>query len=441
MSGEKKNKNLLGLWDCMGIGIGQIIGSGIMVFTGMVIGMTGYGVPWAFLAAAAVVIIQIIPQAIQSSAMPVKGGSYVYVREFLGKKIGFFYLTTTVISSCIIASMAISFGEYTAALIPGVSVTMVAFLILTLCYILNLIGLKTAARAQGFMVACLMLALFLFIAFGLPKVDDFSFLADPERIFPNGFGSFFGGVTMLTFATQGAKFLMENGDQVENPGKTLPQAMIGSTVLVALFYAFIAVVAVGVLPLEQTANQSLVNTAKAIFPPAVYIFFVVGGAMFALATTLNGSFAWMPQGLFVAAREGWIHPVFKKTNKAGTPWLLLTIFYVINAYIILADADVTFISLLGTGVTMIANVIPALACVTFLQRRPDLYEKSYIKLPKPVYYAFCIIFIVVALYLSSRNFAKMTPAVWAALAAFCIIVPAYSAVQEKKLEARKKENN
>lgn len=427
----------LGFWDCMGIGIGQIIGSGIMVFTGLVIGMTGYGVPWAFLAAALVVIIQIIPQAIQSSAMPVRGGSYVYVKEFLGKKIGFFYLCTTVLSSCIIASMAISFGEYTAALIPGASVTLVAFIILTICYALNVIGLKTAAKAQNIMVACLMLALFLFIAFGITKVDDFTFLADPERIFPNGFGSFFGGVTLLTFATQGAKFLMENGDQVEDPGRTLPKAMIGSTIVVAIFYAFTAIVAVGVLPLEQTAGQSLVNTAKAIFPSWIYIFFVVGGAMFALATTLNGSFAWMPQGLHVAAMEGWIHPVFKKTNKAGVPWLLLTIFYAINAFIILTDADVSFISLLGTGVTMIANVIPALACVTFLQRRPDLYEKSAIKVPKPLYYVLCVIFIIVALYLSSRNFAKLTPAVWAALAAFCVIVPVYSIHQEKKLNARK----
>lgn len=434
---DNKQEKLLGFWDCMGIGIGQIIGSGIMVFTGLVIGMTGYGVPWAFLAAALVVVIQIIPQAIQSSAMPVRGGSYVYVREFLGKKIGFFYLSTTVVSSCIIASMAISFGEYTAALIPGVSVSLVAFLILTFCYALNMIGLKTAAKAQNVMVACLMLALLLFVLFGITKVQDISFLTDPKRIFPNGFSSFFSGVTLLTFATQGAKFLMENGDQVKDPGKNLPKAMIGSTLLVAMFYAFTAIVAVGVLPLDQTAGQSLVNTAKAVFPPAVYIFFVVGGAMFALATTLNGSFAWMPKGLHVAAMEGWIHPVFQKTNKAGVPWLLLTIFYAINAFIILTGADVSFISLLGTGVTMIANVIPALACVTFLKRRPDLYEKSTIQIPKPLYYVLCVIFILVALYLSSRNFAKLTPAVWAALAVFCVVVPVYSIHQEKKLNKRK----
>lgn len=43
-------------WDCMGIGIGQIIGSGIMSLTGICIAMTGAGTPLAFLLAAVLVI-------------------------------------------------------------------------------------------------------------------------------------------------------------------------------------------------------------------------------------------------------------------------------------------------------------------------------------------------------------------------------------------------
>lgn len=46
-------KKCLGFWDCMGIGIGQIIGSGIMSLTGICIAMTGAGTPLAFLLAAA----------------------------------------------------------------------------------------------------------------------------------------------------------------------------------------------------------------------------------------------------------------------------------------------------------------------------------------------------------------------------------------------------
>ena len=43
--GHKK----LNFSDCMGLAIGQIIGSGIMVLTGIVIGLTGHGIAAAFI--------------------------------------------------------------------------------------------------------------------------------------------------------------------------------------------------------------------------------------------------------------------------------------------------------------------------------------------------------------------------------------------------------
>ena len=41
-------KKLLGFWDLMSISLGQIIGTGVVVLTGVSISMTGYGAPWAF---------------------------------------------------------------------------------------------------------------------------------------------------------------------------------------------------------------------------------------------------------------------------------------------------------------------------------------------------------------------------------------------------------
>lgn len=46
---EADLKKVLGLKDAIGIAIGQIIGAGIMSITGIAIGLTGTGVPLAFL--------------------------------------------------------------------------------------------------------------------------------------------------------------------------------------------------------------------------------------------------------------------------------------------------------------------------------------------------------------------------------------------------------
>ena len=68
----------LNFTDCMGFCIGQIVGSGVFVLTGVVMGLTGHGMPYGFLLAAVISLLQLIPMAIMGSAMPATGGSYVY---------------------------------------------------------------------------------------------------------------------------------------------------------------------------------------------------------------------------------------------------------------------------------------------------------------------------------------------------------------------------
>ena len=46
---ETTQRKKLNFMDCMGMATGQIIGSGIMVLTGIVIGLTGHGTPYAFI--------------------------------------------------------------------------------------------------------------------------------------------------------------------------------------------------------------------------------------------------------------------------------------------------------------------------------------------------------------------------------------------------------
>lgn len=65
--------------------------------------------------------------------------------------------------------------------------------------------------------------------------------------------------------------------------------MILSTAIVAIFYAFVGIVAACVLPLDKVAGVNISVVAKEVFPAPIYLFFVIGGAWFALLTTLNGS--------------------------------------------------------------------------------------------------------------------------------------------------------
>ena len=63
MSSGGEKKELLKFGDCMSFCIGQIIGSGIMVLTGIALAKTGQGVPLGFVVAAAIIMITMVPLA------------------------------------------------------------------------------------------------------------------------------------------------------------------------------------------------------------------------------------------------------------------------------------------------------------------------------------------------------------------------------------------
>lgn len=431
---EETKRKQLGFIDCLGIGIGQIIGSGVMVLTGIVVGLTGHGTPLAFILAALLVICTMTSAVVLSSAIPSNGGGYSYVKRLISPQAGFVYLGMFVLSQVLIATFALGFAQYFAALVPSANQILVAMIILTLATIINLIGLKTAASVQNIMVACLLAALFLFAIFGLPKVTWANMALTTANLMPNGVRNFLQGIALLSFATGGAKFLAETAGEVKNAGKTVPRAMIISTVIVAIFYALIGVVASGVLPLDQVAFQPLTLVAQTIFPAWLYYFFVIGGALFALATTLNGTLSWVTRGLQLSAQDGWLPPVLAKENKGGTPVILLLIFYVVGAIPILTGMDTTTISNMGVGVNQVILIMEVIACWRLPKLMPEAYENATMKLSLPVLRVLLVLSIVLNVGTFVITMDGMTPVVWGATIAFVVLLIIYTVIRWKHVK-------
>ena len=434
MSEQNSLKKVLGFWDLMGIGVGQIIGSGIMALTGICIALTGAGTPLAFLLAAVLVICPDLVLAVLGSAVPATGGMYTYVRDYIGKKTGFFYLALLVAGQLVLAMFAITFAQYACGLLPGLNETAVAFGVLTLCFLMNVLGVDMAAKLQNVLVIVLVAAMGLFIVFGLPKVDWSTFQGGIKTIMPNGFLSFLTGASLLTFATGGAEFLSELGGEMKNPGRDLPRAMIVSTVAVAVIYAFIGVVAVGVLPVDEVAGESLLKVSAAIFPKPLYVFFIIGGGMFAVASTLNATFTWCTKGLLIAAEEGWLPHQFASISKRGTPWVLLIVFYVIGAIPILTGMDLETVARLGNGLSLIYVLFPIFTGYLIYRKNPAAMEKSTFKVGKT---ALCVLTtIALASYILAAvlNFGDIKNA-WLLMLVYSAVVIVYACLREKKVKA------
>ena len=150
--GHKK----LNFSDCMGLAIGQIIGSGIMVLTGIVIGLTGHGIAAAFILGAVLAIITCVPFIILTSAIPSSGAGFTYIRRLMGEKAGFMYIAMFVLSQVLIATYAKGFASYFCSIFPQFGESAVAMAALVICTAVNLIGLKSSALVQKGMVVLLL---------------------------------------------------------------------------------------------------------------------------------------------------------------------------------------------------------------------------------------------------------------------------------------------
>ena len=433
---ERKKLNFS---DCMGFCIGQIIGSGIMVLTGVVIGLTGHGTPLAFVLGALLALSTVLPFIILSSTIPASGAGYTYVKRLMGDKAGFMYIGMFVLSQVLIATFAKGFASYFVKIFPMFDEMWVALVALIAACVVNLVGLKGSAIVQKLMVAFLLVSLALFIVFGLPQVTWSTLAFTTANIMPNGLKNFLTGVALLSFACGGAKFIAENSDDVENPSKTIPKAIILSTSIVAVFYAFIGIVAAGVLPIETVAFENLTLVAQQIFPPWLYIFFVFGGALFALFTTLNGTLSWVTRGLQAASREGWLPEKCAEENKGGVPVILLAVFFVMGAVPILTRMDLTAIANMGVGTDMLTEFMVLIACWKLPKLFPEQYRKSSFYMKPAVLHTVLVFIGILMLGTSYVNLSDLTLPNYIACGIFIVVLFIYTQLRYPHVLKRRAE--
>lgn len=374
-SQEANFKKVLGLSDVVGMALGQIIGAGVLIFTGIGIGMTGKGIMLAFLVAAAMTAITILPMAQLSSAIPTTGAAYRYSSRLLGPKWGFYWMIGLMLSKVTIALYALSFAQYLQGLVPWINVKIVALVMMTTFYVTNIIGIKSAAVAEKWMVVIKISALAIFIIWGIPNVDFSSFTL--PSLVPNGIDGLLQAIGLLAFAAVGANSIAELGGEMKNPARDIPLAMIGSTVAVGVIYSLVGVVAVGVLPWESVANKPLTDVARVILPAPLLYFFIIGGALVAMATTMNAVFAWVTKGMVIACQDGWLPKSLGTVNKKfGTPHRLLTIFYAIGVTTIVAGIPMASVAKIGMGVLTAVNIIPVIAAYFLPTQYPEQLAKA-----------------------------------------------------------------
>lgn len=383
LASTKELKRVLGKKDLLSIAIGQTIGSGIFALVGVGISMTGRSVSVAMLIAALFTLMMDIPMMLISGTVRLRGGFYTQLAFLMHKKAAGFFVIIHIISWSALAMYAISFSQYALDLVglgasnpgvPGIVGKLVAFACLTFFYVVNMFGIQGAAKIQNAMMVCMTVGLTAFVCFGMTKVSPEYFTTD---FMTAGWGGLLATGALLTWAVGGSNVIVHLGAEAKNPTKDIPVIMIVATLIIAVFYALIAAVASGVLPVEQVAGQSLALVALEIFPRPLYVFFIIGGAMFALTTTLNASLGWVTKPILQAAVDGWFPPIMAKIGKKHkAPVTILTLLYLECLLPIFFGVNVGAIANLAVILTSVCFGMICFSVANVKKVLPDIWKKS-----------------------------------------------------------------
>ena len=409
-SSTKDLARTLGKKELMGIAIGQIIGAGIMSMMGVAIAMTGRSANLAFMLSAVFTMCTFFPSIFITSCIRMRGGMYTQMAIFAGDKWAGYYSVVYFITNMSLAMYALSFAQYAIALLPsGGSEKMIALIVGTAFFVLNYFGVDLMAKIQNLLVVVLVLSLSMFAVFGLPHVDLVNYFSNADGLFlTDGIGGFLTATAYLGFATGGATVILGVSAECKNPTKDIPFVIIVSTVSVAILYGLVATVAAGVLPVAEVANQPLTLVANQILPQPLYVLFIVGGAMFALATTLNSQIMSCTKPVMQSCEDGWFPQSLASLSKFKTPWKILVIYYFILVVPILADLNIAQISSIVQILGYLNNLVLTITAMKLPKMFPEAWEKSQFHVPTPVFNTLMIITCAALLVQASFMLKSMT---------------------------------
>ena len=409
-SSTKDLARTLGKKELMGIAVGQIIGAGIMSMMGVAIAMTGRSANLAFMLSAVFTMCTFFPSIFITSCIRMRGGMYTQMAIFAGDKWAGYYSVVYFITNMSLAMYALSFAQYAIALLPsGGSEKVIALVVGTAFFVLNYFGVDLMAKIQNLLVVVLVLSLSMFAVFGLPHVDLVNYFSNADGLFlTDGISGFLTATAYLGFATGGATVILGVSAECKNPTKDIPFVIIVSTVSVAILYGLVATTASGVLPVPEVANQPLTLVAAEILPKPLYIFFIVGGAMFALATTLNSQIMSCTKPVMQSCEDGWFPQSLASLSKYKTPWKILIIYYFILVVPILADLNIAQISSIVQILGYLNNLVLTITAMKLPKMFPEAWEKSQFHVPTPVFNTLMIITCAALLVQASFMLKSMT---------------------------------
>ncbi|QOD42887.1 APC family permease [Clavibacter zhangzhiyongii] len=234
----------LGLLDATVLGLGAMIGAGIFAVMPAAARAAGGGLLVGLAIAAVVAFCNATASAQLAARYPSSGGSYLYGRERLGEWPGFLAGWSFVIgktASC--AAMALTFAAYA---VPAAWQRPVAALAVAALAVVGCLGVTRTARLARVIITVVLAVIALVLAAGVVAGGPTGAAEPVMGVDTTPYGVL-QSAGLLFFAFAGYARIATMGEEVRDPARTIPRAILLALGGALVVYALVAVTLLGVL--------------------------------------------------------------------------------------------------------------------------------------------------------------------------------------------------
>jgi APA family basic amino acid/polyamine antiporter len=308
----------LGLLDAVGVGFGAIVGAGIFVVTGVAAGIAGPAFLVGLLVAAVAATCNALSSAQLAAEYPQAGGTYEYgyrvLNPWAGFAAGWMFLASKIAAA---GTVALGLAGYLDALVPGLHPRVVSVGAIAAFTLLNYFGVRRSSRANLAIVAVSLGALLAFVIAGAG-----AFRVENLRPFaPAGWRGTMQAAAILFFAYTGYARIATLAEEVREPRRTIPRAIVITLGGAVVLYLAVAVVAVGAVGAGRMAATAAPLRVAALALPYPWLATVVAvGGVTAMLGVILSQLLGLSRMAFAMARRGDLPRVLEHVHpRYGVP--------------------------------------------------------------------------------------------------------------------------
>lgn len=461
--GAQLGRNM-SLFQLMMFGVGATIGTGIFFALAETVPEAGPGVIISFLIAGVVAGLTALCYAEIASSVPVSGSSYSYAYVTMGEGVAF------MVAGCLIleygiatGAVAIGWSGYLNEALSIVSngvlhvpellrrapfdsdpdgtsvyhlvgtgsfMNLPAFILVWICALLLMRGTKESAKINAIMVVIKISVLVMFVVISATAFKK----ANLEPFLPFGMAGVSAAAGTIFFSYIGLDAIATASEEVINPRRNIPLAIIGALLVVTVVYVGVAISGLGAQPVAEFAGQEagLAEILKKVTGTNIWALILAAGAVISVFSVTLVSLYGQTRILFAISRDGLIPPAFHRVNaRTQSPnFNTLVVAALVSLVAGFVPSSILW-DLVSIG-TLVAFSVVSIAVIILRRKHPDL-PRGY---KVPLYPFLPIASVLACLYVMS----SLNGLVWALFLGWMLIGGAYYILYSARHSALETQN-